>query len=64
LAYHNQVRATHCAPPLVLDNGLCQIAQSYAEKLASQNLFQHSGTDYGENLYSMTSSGAIKNLPG
>jgi uncharacterized protein YkwD len=63
LAYHNQLRAKHCVPPLVLDNGLNQVAQNYSQYLASNNLFQHSYNQYGENLYSMDSSVTIKAVP-
>jgi len=64
LAYHNQLRAKHCVPALVLDDVLNQVAQNYSEYLAANNLFQHSYNEYGENLYSMDSSAAIKALTG
>ncbi len=64
MAYHNQLRAKHCVPPLVLDDVLNQVAQNYSEYLAANNLFQHSYNEYGENLYSMDSSAAIKALTG
>ncbi|CAF3322744.1 unnamed protein product [Rotaria socialis] len=41
---HNVYRARHCAQPLVLDDALSRSAQNYAQKLASTNSFQHSGT--------------------
>ncbi len=34
LQIHNQLRAKHHAPPLVLSNWLCQRAQHWADHLA------------------------------
>ncbi|CAF3461378.1 unnamed protein product [Rotaria sp. Silwood1] len=56
LKLHNYHRARHCAPPLVIDQRLNQIAQSYAEYLAATSTFEHSGNKLGnealgENLY-------------
>ncbi|XP_053675486.1 Golgi-associated plant pathogenesis-related protein 1 [Anopheles nili] len=49
---HNELRAKHSAPPLVLDQELCVSAQKWADTLLKWNRLQHS-TDkkYGENLY-------------
>ncbi|CAF1216129.1 unnamed protein product [Adineta ricciae] len=46
----------HCAAPLKLNATLNDIAQQYAERLASTNTFEHSGRRFngewmGENLY-------------
>ena len=62
--HHNQLRARHCAAGLQLDDALSTIAQAYAEKLAAQNLFQHSGNGYGENLYMMSSWQSLASLNG
>ena len=55
LCEHNRVRAVHQAEPLELDDELCEIAQKYAELLASKQKLQHSqnkfeGKNLGENL--------------
>jgi uncharacterized protein YkwD len=64
LVRHNILRARNCALPLQLDDKLSETAQAYAEYLANNNLFQHSQNGYGENLYMMSSSGSLSNLPG
>ncbi len=64
LKHHNQLRARNCVPPLELDNELSKTAQAYAEKLAAENKFEHSGNGYGENLYMMGSSAPLANLHG
>jgi len=56
LKMHNYHRARHCAPPLVINERLNKIAQSYAEHLAATSTFEHSGNKLenetiGENLY-------------
>jgi hypothetical protein len=49
--YVNAYRAKNQAPPLVWDNTIASFAQQWSYYLASNNLFQHSGTNlYGENL--------------
>ncbi|CAF4512455.1 unnamed protein product, partial [Rotaria sp. Silwood2] len=63
---HNNYRARHCAPPLVISQRLNQIAQSYAEHLAATSTFEHSGNKFGdeplgENLYMQwISAGRVK----
>ncbi|CAF2986205.1 unnamed protein product [Rotaria socialis] len=65
LVSHNSYRAKHCAPALVLDDGISQSAQTYAEKLATIGHLVHSNSaGLGENLYSMSSSEALKTLSG
>ena len=64
LEAHNKLRAKNCAPTLQLDEKLSQTAQQYAEYLASQNKFEHSGNGYGENLYMMSSSAPLTNIHG
>jgi uncharacterized protein YkwD len=59
LTAHNNYRATHCAPALILNVSLNTIAQTYAEELAVKKVFQHSGNGYGENLWSFWRSVAI-----
>ncbi|ODM91059.1 Golgi-associated plant pathogenesis-related protein 1 [Orchesella cincta] len=49
LTEHNKFRRRHGVPDLKPDQKLNAIAQKYANYLASNNLFQHSKTDY-ENL--------------
>ncbi|XP_069976629.1 uncharacterized protein [Penaeus vannamei] len=52
LRAHNLYRARHEAPPLVLSNELCQLAQSWANYLAHTGTFRHrSDPDLGENLF-------------
>jgi hypothetical protein len=46
----------HSSPDLVLDSELNKIAQEYAEFLANNNLFKHSTSGYGENLYKICGS--------
>ncbi len=64
LETHNKLRAQNCAPALQLDDYLNQVAQQYAEKLAAENKFEHSGNGYGENLYMMGSSAPLTNIHG
>ncbi|XP_037774523.1 uncharacterized protein LOC119571159 [Penaeus monodon] len=52
LRAHNLYRARHEAPPLVLSNELCELAQSWANQLAHTGTFRHrSDPDLGENLF-------------
>ncbi|UJR18163.1 hypothetical protein I4U23_005063 [Adineta vaga] len=56
LKQHNIYRSKHCTPPLKLNASLNDIAQKYAEKLAKEQIFQHSNNKFngqwmGENLY-------------
>ncbi|XP_036328916.1 Golgi-associated plant pathogenesis-related protein 1-like [Rhagoletis pomonella] len=52
LEAHNQYRARHHSPPLVLDIGLCKYAHEWAQHLASRNTLQHrSNNNYGENIF-------------
>ncbi len=46
LAYHNEMRAKHGAPPLEWDSALARIAQKYIDTCP----LGHSDTPYGENL--------------
>ena len=53
---HNELRNLHHVDNLVLDKELCDIAQKYANKLAANDIFEHSknnfkGKPMGENLY-------------
>ena len=57
LAKHNELRAKHGVPDLILDEEITSVAQSYANYLAANDLFQHSlNKRYGENLYYACSS--------
>lgn len=54
---HNNLRKLHNTPPLKHNPELSQIAQAYANHLASTDTFEHSKNNYkgqwmGENLYS------------
>lgn len=56
LETHNKFRKKHHSPPLELNKELNKIAETYAQKLAKSNKFEHStntwkGEDLGENLY-------------
>jgi hypothetical protein len=57
-AAHNAIRCKvqrpngGALPPLAWSNALAAVAQGYAEQLAANGCaFQHSKTDYGENLF-------------
>jgi uncharacterized protein YkwD len=53
---HNRYRAEHCAPPLVWSDKLAKVAQRWADTLVKKGCaFEHSGSDYGENLAAGTS---------
>jgi uncharacterized protein YkwD len=57
LTAHNEYRKRHGVPPLKLDKEICKVAQNWANHLISRNVLQHSNNkDYGENLFSMTST--------
>uniref|UniRef100_A0A182P3P6 SCP domain-containing protein n=1 Tax=Anopheles epiroticus TaxID=199890 RepID=A0A182P3P6_9DIPT len=52
LQRHNELRAKHSANPLHLNKELCEYAQQWANRLATDNKLQHrSSNKYGENLY-------------
>ncbi len=56
LRLHNEYRAKHQAPPLVLDAECGRLAQAYAEELLAKGVLQHgmrttaSGERLGQNL--------------
>ncbi|RZC43032.1 uncharacterized protein BDFB_013077 [Asbolus verrucosus] len=57
LKAHNEYRKRHGVPPLKLDKDMCKVSQQWANHLISRNMLQHSNnSDYGENLFCMTSS--------
>ncbi|GFO49551.1 Golgi-associated plant pathogenesis-related protein 1 [Plakobranchus ocellatus] len=65
LEKHNELRALHGSPPLVLSDELNSYAQAWAEHLAANNIFGHSaavlpsGQKIGENIaYYSSSAGA------
>ncbi|CAF1165095.1 unnamed protein product [Rotaria sp. Silwood1] len=65
LLQHNYYRQLHCIDAMVLNSTISKIAQTYANYLAANNLFQHSGTSgLGENLWAIWSSGAIRSVNG
>ena len=63
LKIHNLLRASHCVPPLVLDDEINARAQAYALHLASNNSKLIHSTDrggrLGENLFAITRSNPI-----
>ncbi|CAF4260693.1 unnamed protein product, partial [Rotaria sp. Silwood2] len=65
LLQHNYYRQLHCTDTMILNSTISTIAQNYANYLAANNLFQHSGTQgLGENLWAIWSSGAIRFVNG
>lgn len=66
LMQHNFYRQQlHCTSPMVLNATLSATAQQYANYLAANGFFNHSGiAGYGENLYRATSSQPITYLNG
>ncbi|CAF1292407.1 unnamed protein product [Rotaria sp. Silwood1] len=60
---HNEFRARHGVPPLVLKDEITRKAQAYAQYLTENNLFEHSTNrdNLGENLYTMSSSEPLTN---
>jgi hypothetical protein len=51
VAYINNYRAKHQAPPMMWDSTIYSFSQSWSLVLSNNNLFQHSGNQlYGENL--------------
>ena len=54
LVEHNKYRIQHDTPLLIPSQTLDESAQSWANYLASRNLFEHSeNRRYGENLYAL-----------
>jgi uncharacterized protein YkwD len=55
LSKHNAYRSTHHSPNMTLNNALNNTAQSWAEYLAANAVFEHSSrsqrNNAGENLY-------------
>ena len=51
LLQHNIYRAKHGAQNMTLDSAVDSSALAYAKYLASSGTFDHSDSDYGENLY-------------
>ena len=54
LQQHNKYRRIHAAPPMTLDQTMCQQAAAYAAKLANMGTLMHSPKEQrsgqGENL--------------
>jgi uncharacterized protein YkwD len=50
-AAHDAHRAKHCAPPLAWSGDVARAAQTWADRLARDCSFNHSGSKYGENLW-------------
>ncbi|NEO60722.1 MAG: secretion protein [Moorea sp. SIO4G2] len=61
LSKHNTYRSTHHSPNMTLSSSLNNSAQSWANHLASNGIFQHSKTNnVGENLFvSYTTASSI-----
>ncbi len=51
----NCYRNYHQAPDVSWDNAVATSAQNWANYLATNNRFTHSGSNFGENLFSMSS---------
>jgi len=51
LQQHNAFRDDHGAPPLELDDDLCDSAQAHADDLAASGTVSRSLTGHGENIY-------------
>ncbi|CAF1539606.1 unnamed protein product [Rotaria magnacalcarata] len=66
LEQHNFYRQQlHCTGLLILNSSLNTIAQNYAQYLANNNIFKHSGVaGLGENLYYSFSSTGMNSLNG
>ena len=66
LVQHNYYRQQlHCTTGMTLNSSISTIAQNYAEFLAANSLFNHSGVSgLGENLWMLSSSGVISSLNG
>lgn len=60
LKAHNDYREKHGVPPLVLNQDMCKMSQTWADTLAKKKILEHSkNSDYGENIYCVTSNGEI-----
>jgi len=52
LKAHNQYRAKHGVPKLILNDKLCEVAQAWAAHIGEKGVMEHStSSDYGENIY-------------
>nr|QNH72467.1 toxin candidate TRINITY_DN13476_c0_g1_i1 [Pachycerianthus borealis] len=52
LGSHNNKRALHSTTPsLTWSSSIASAAETYALEMATNGVFQHSGSSYGENLY-------------
>lgn len=56
LAAHNAYRRELNLPPLIWSEDLAQSAQEWADHLAEKNIFEHSKSNYGENLWKGTAN--------
>jgi len=65
LIAHNFYRRLHGAQPIELNSTINAISQAYANVLAANDTFSHSGrSGLGENLWAMWSSNAITYVNG
>jgi len=51
LKAHNFYRKKHGVSPLTLSDDLCEVAQSWADKIAKDEKMQHSQNGFGENIH-------------
>lgn len=58
LKAHNEYRKCHGANPVELDKTLNEYAQKWADHMAATSKFEHSETNYGENIACTKSSKA------
>lgn len=48
--YINKYRALHQAPNVTYDKNMASASQAWADYMATNNVFRHSNSNYGENL--------------
>lgn len=63
LSSHNAYRQRHGCPGLQLSSTLNNYAQQWANYLAATDTFEHSGGQYGENLYASRGMDVSGNTP-
>ncbi|GAB0095256.1 uncharacterized protein DMENIID0001_106150 [Sergentomyia squamirostris] len=52
LKAHNDYRALHGSPPLILNANLCNYSEQWAKNLAARSVLEHrQNSPYGENIY-------------
>lgn len=59
LDIHNEYRCKHHVPKLILSKKLCDYAKEWALILVKDEKLSHRDSRYGENIFSMWSSGRV-----